>query len=195
MSIAWGAGFWLGTHLGVDCNPFWRPWRVDTIFVLTLCCTPDCHCLLERSFITVWYPGCWVRALDFVAPAQRTSPYCLALVAKGLAFLGTTGLVEIGDIVLGRLPPPGTAHTQWTGAHSPAFLWRRPLCSSWSFGLRGRLQVSHIVAYRATLRNIGCGAILALSLCPPPAHQYHQEKSVYTHLEPWFLQLALRGYF
>ena len=69
---------------------------------------------------------------------------------------GSYRTVATGGPVLGRRPqpPPRALHRQWMGAHAPVLLWRRALCLSWSFSLRGRFQGWYtLVAYGAALKE------------------------------------------
>lgn len=83
----------------------------------------------------------------------------------------------IGERVFGRLPF-SRSYTDNGLKHTLVSLWRRLIYLSWSFGLRGWLQVYHTCrGYRRTLREYGLGhAIFARSIYLTITHQYPQEK-------------------
>lgn len=85
--------------------------------------------------------------LILASSAERTLLDCLVLEIRVEGRnSGSHGTVN-SEIVLGRLPPPGhgtdSKLTPPPQPPSPAFLWKKPICLSKSFGLRSRLLVWH----------------------------------------------------
>ena len=88
-------------------------------------------------------------APGFVAAAQRTLLDHLVLVAREVFIPGSHRTMTIRETVLGRLTPKALYRHQ-TGHIHRVFLWRRPLCLSWSFSLQDSI---HLVAYGAALKE------------------------------------------
>lgn len=93
---------------------------------------------------------------------------------------GLEGLVVEGPMewqserqILGGYHSQGTAQTAVLNI-APVFLWNRPTYLSWSFRLRGRLQVCHTSGvYSGSLREHRPGDVLfMLSLCLATAFWY-----------------------
>lgn len=97
----------------------------------------------------------------------------------------------IAETVFGRLPPP-RHNTDNRQKHTLRLSVKRPVYLSWSFNLRGRLQVCYTSrGCRSALGEWGLGhAIFPLSLYLTTTHQYPQERST-LHLPgpPIFFQL------
>ena len=103
----------------------------------------------------------------------------------GLAFIPEShGTMAVRKMVHGRLPPPGHCAENRMG-NTPQSFCEGGLFLSWSFSLRGRLQVWHTSSglWSSSQGMCAADAVLALSLCLAPACWYLPQKSWYAHLE------------
>lgn len=137
---------------------------VNIFYMLDLCT----HLLLCSSvpvspgwewegFTHVWCPDFCVWLLWFLQFYPGDTPW---LPGSGrtwsLSFLGPTGLCKSERQFLAGYHAQ-TLRRHWAEAHSPVFLWRKPLCLrtlAWGADFR---SVTHLVAYRATLKEYRVG--------------------------------------
>lgn len=118
----------------------------------------------------------------------------LALVAREDFISGPHGSETIRKTVLGRLPPQGHCR-QETNTHPQSScekgLFTCPEASVWGAHFR---TTTHLEAMEALSQNVRQGnAIFVLFLGLTTACHYLPQRSPYTHLEPQFLQVSLRG--
>lgn len=97
---------------------------------------------------------------------------------------GSHGTMAVRKMVHGRLPPPGHCAENRMG-NTPQPFCEGGLFLSWSFSLRGRLQVRHTSSglWSCSQGMCAADAILAVSLCLAPACWCLPQKSLYAHLE------------
>ena len=114
-----------------------------TVFTLSLCCDLDHQNLQGELLYTTGVPVFKPGALVFIAVTQSTPLDYLALEASRFAFLGFTVLQQSERQFLADTTPRAQYQTaDWNTLL--VFLWRRPICLSRSFNLRGSLLVWHI---------------------------------------------------
>lgn len=145
------------------------------------------------ALICVLYPSFYVLCPGFCSCCPRGCPFdCLALEARVLVLLVPMGLQQTERQSLSQTR---AMHRQQTETH-PAFPWKGPTCWSQSSRLKGRFQVWHTSrGCEGALREYRLGnGIFVLSLCLTTAQQYLPERSLYHHLEPWFLWLLSKGH-
>ena len=113
-------------------------------------------------------------APGFVTDALGIALDHLALVAREACVPDSCETVAVGEMVLGRLPPPEHCMDSRLKQLSPpprppaVFLRDRSICLSRRFGLKVRLLVWHI---SRGLWNFSQGAIFEFPLCLAIAHQ------------------------
>lgn len=119
----------------------------------------------------------WKRALSLVPDAHGAPLNHLAVVAGGAWIPGSQGTVVIRGTTVGRL------RSCFSCQKAALF---------WSFGPRAGLRfATHLVTYGTSSRNKGYKRhVGALS----PACCYLPEEGSYTHLEPQFLWMPIRGH-
>lgn len=90
-------------------------------------------------------PGFYARCLLFVAGTQETALNHQALGAGGFGASTSEshGTVAIRKAVLDRVLPTGH-YPDKRLRHSPGLSVKEASCLSWSFRMRGRLQIWHV---------------------------------------------------
>lgn len=173
-------------------------WRLaGTIFMLALSCTPGHQYLLEGNFYIhlelrflhlllrfLWLPP---RGHSWIAWLWWPGDFQSWVAQSWSSWRDSCWQVAIARVL----------HRQETLRYSftLVFLWRRPLCLSWSFSLRGRFWFStHLVFYGAGLKEhrlwmpSGAFPLLCSSLPVSP------RKQLILFLQPWSLWLLPRGH-
>lgn len=172
---------------------------LGTIFALSTLLMPVKACCIAKAYghapslcfpVPLLVDGpqlfcCLTKACRHAQSTQGTALEHLALVAREGWVSGPHGTEAIREIVLGRLPRPGTIQTaDWNIL--PVLLRKRPIYLAWSISLRSKFQVCHIS--RGNVGNVDQeDAIFALFLNCAVSCQCLPEKSLYTCLKPWFL--------
>ena len=130
----------------------WAPsffFLVYTIFGVSLCHTPEWQYLLEDSFNSF-------LVLQFLWLLPRGRPSSTEPGGRGSCIPGSHGTATIRDSfwqTTAPPPPQGTAQTaDW---NTPTvFLWKRPICLSWSLAWGAGFRFcTHIEAYGGALRE------------------------------------------
>ena len=135
-------------------NPSQRPWRAGSIFIICVCCAPECQCLLGTGGGALHRAGVLVfmsSTMVFAATAKG-HPLTIRLWWPGrLAFLGPMGLWQSEKwMVVGRLLPTGLC-TDSRLRHIPCLSVKEssvcPRALAWGTGFTFSIC---LVDYRAT---------------------------------------------
>lgn len=150
--------------------------------------TSSC-CLSEAGecALTPTFSSCLVNASGYMKSTQGTLLDCLPLVAEGPDISELQGNVTVRKTVCDRPPLPGTADGRLKC--NRVLLWKKPIYSCCSFGLRSRFQVfpTSRGCRDAPREHKQEHTILARLLCFNMAQKSSQKERIYSCRVPRFV--------